>query len=287
LLASHLGAWREAAAVWSAQIESGNIAGARSPSAALANYEISAHDLGNARRHSVAAYAHRSALPGLDALIRANLKRAFAVAAEDWAGVVAEAEALEPLRRKYPSVRESDLTIVRPDMAYAKAKLGDIAGAERMIAATPTDCYPCLRMRGRIAQVAGQHDRADAWFVRAAAAAPSLPFAHAEWGQALLERGQPDAAIAQLAIAHNKSPKFADPIVTWGEALMKKNQSHKALAKFAQANQHAPNWGRLHLNWGEALRYAGKPDEAKKQFDLAARLDLTPSEKSQLARLGR
>ena len=55
--------------------------------------------------------------------------------------------------------------------------------------------------------------------------------------------------------------------------------------KFTQANKYAPNWGQLHLKWGEALVYAGKPAEAKpKQFARAAALDLTPSEKAELAR---
>ena len=63
---------------------------------------------------------------------------------------------------------------------------------------------------------------------------------------------------------------------------MAKNQSHLALPKFAEAEKYAPNWGRLHLKWGEALSYAGKRDEAKKQFARAAQLDLTPSERAQL-----
>jgi Flp pilus assembly protein TadD len=72
--------------------------------------------------------------------------------------------------------------------------------------------------------------------------------------------------------------------LTQGLALMAKNQSHLALAKFAEAEKYAPNWGRLRLKWGEALLYAGKKDEAAKQFARAATLDLTPSEKSELAR---
>jgi len=65
---------------------------------------------------------------------------------------------------------------------------------------------------------------------------------------------------------------------------MVKNQSHLALAKFAEAEKYAPDWGRLHLKWGEALAYAGKKDEAKKQFAGAAELNLAPSEMSELAR---
>jgi len=71
----------------------------------------------------------------------------------------------------------------------------------------------------------------------------------------------------------------------WGEALMAKNQSHLAVAKFAEADKYATNWGRLHLKWGEALVYAGKKDEAKAQFARAAQLDLTPTDRAELARV--
>ena len=81
-----------------------------------------------------------------------------------------------------------------------------------------------------------------------------------------------------------KGPKFADPLQGWGEALMAKNQSHRALVKFAEAEKYAPNWGRLHLKWGEALAYSGDKTEAAKHFARAAALDLTPSEKQELAR---
>ena len=129
----------------------------------------------------------------------------------------------------------------------------------------------------------GQHARADWWFARADDDAPSIPFRGMPWGQALLERGQPDAAIAKFTIANKKGPHFADPLEGWGEALMAKNQSHLALAKFAEAEKYAPNWGRLHLKWGEAL-VCRRVDEAKQQFAIAAALDLTPTDKAELAR---
>jgi Flp pilus assembly protein TadD len=71
----------------------------------------------------------------------------------------------------------------------------------------------------------------------------------------------------------------------WGEALIAKNRSDLALAKFEEANKYAPNWGRLHLKWAEALVWSGDKDGAHTQFAAAAHLDLTPAEKSELARI--
>ena len=99
-----------------------------------------------------------------------------------------------------------------------------------------------------------------------------------------MARGQPDAAIEKFKLANQKGPHFADPLEGWGEALMAKNQSHLAVEKFAEAEKYAPNWGRLYLKWGEALAFSGKPAEARAQFARAAQLDLTPSEKSELAK---
>jgi tetratricopeptide (TPR) repeat protein len=167
----------------------------------------------------------------------------------------------------------------------AQARLGNFAGAERSIAPTPGDCYPCLIARAGIAEAQHQRERADWWFARAEEAAPSFAFAPAEWGVALLARGQTDEAIEKFKTANQKSPHFADPLEMWGEALMAKKQPDQALAKFPEAEKYAPNWGRLHLKWGEALTSAGKKDEAQKQFTLAATLDLSAADKAELARV--
>jgi tetratricopeptide (TPR) repeat protein len=98
----------------------------------------------------------------------------------------------------------------------------------------------------------------------------------------LLVRGSYDAAIARFEQANRKGPHFADPLEMWGEALMAKNRSDLALAKFEEADNYAPNWGRLHLEWGNALTYSGNRAEAKKQFAIAQRLDLSANDKSQL-----
>jgi tetratricopeptide (TPR) repeat protein len=174
-----------------------------------------------------------------------------------------------------------------PLLALAQAKTGDIKAAWATIGKLPLDCYLCLRVRGQIAGVQRNWSEADRWFARAVRFAPSIPFAYTEWGATLLSRGRYDVAIVKFKEANAKGPHFADPFEMWGEALTRENRSDLALAKFAEAVKYAPHWGRLHLKWGEALFYAEQKNEAKKQFAIAATLDLSQAEKSELARAPR
>jgi tetratricopeptide (TPR) repeat protein len=171
---------------------------------------------------------------------------------------------------------------LRPWLALADAKSGDMTAALSNISGSPLGCYLCLRMRGNIDAVGGNWAGAAYWFVRAINLAPSIPFAYTDWGAALLAQGDTDDAVAKFKEARDKGPHFADPLEMWGEALMQKNRSDLALAKFEEADKYAPKWGRLHLKWGEALFYVGKTNESKKQITIAAALDLAPDEKASL-----
>jgi len=208
----------------------------------------------------------------------------------DWRAALADAEAAD---RSLTHPDESVLhvapfgrkTWVWPWLAFAKAKLGDVAGAHALIDRTPGDCYLCVRTRGKIDAVQKNWGGAAYWFADAVKQAPSIPFAYFDWGRMLAAKGDFDGAIAKFAAANQKGPHFADPLELWGEALIAKNRSDLALAKFAEADKYAPNWGRLHLKWGQALLWAGDKNGAAKQFALAAHLDLTTSEKSELSRV--
>jgi hypothetical protein len=172
-----------------------------------------------------------------------------------------------------------------PWLAYSDAKLGRQAKADAILATLAPDCYLCNRMRGRIAATRKNWNGAAWWFGKAAAQAPSIPFAFADWGAMLMEMGDFDGAVEKFKTANAKGPHFADPLEMWGEALMRENRSDLALAKFADANKDAPNWGRLHLKWGEALLWSGNGPDAKKQFALAARLDLSATDRAALAEM--
>jgi tetratricopeptide (TPR) repeat protein len=249
---------------------------------------ISDHDLAAARHMSGGLGTTSVVGRGMARLDGALSSMQVSVGEEDWPrvlqiGPIAEAQMARNTAAK--AVGDFYLpTEFWPNIAYALAMTGNLAAAHAEIDKTPADCDTCMRMRGRIDAAERNYAGADFWFAKAEEAAPSIPFADADWGEVLLAKGDADGAIAKFALANRKGPHFADPLEGWGEALMAKNQSHLALAKFAEANKYAPNWGRLHLKWGEALVYAGRKDEARAQFARAAQLDLTSAEKSELAR---
>ena len=257
-----------------------------SPYYPLAQAQLLDHDRAAARKSLENVSAYTAYVRGADLRTRLATQMAVARAAEDWSAVLAAGEAMHVAFRAYPGEEALARTADDPQIAIAEARLGKFGDAERRVSPMPADCYQCLRARAQIAALQGQAARSDWWFARAVASNPSMPLAEEEWGLALLKRGQPDAAIEKFKLSNTKGPHFADPLEGWGEALMARNQSHLALAKFTEANKYAPNWGRLHLKWGEALLYAGKPDQARAEFARAAALDLTPSEKSELARSG-
>jgi tetratricopeptide (TPR) repeat protein len=208
--------------------------------------------------------------------------------AGDWRAATASAATYADQLKNDPllSSRSKRLRLamqLSPLMAYAQARAG-LADDNVAIIADRPNCYDCVRTLGLIAAAQKNWGQADTLFAKAVGLGPSIPFAYLDWGTSFLDRNLADAAIEKFKLANQKGPHFADPLEGWGEALMAKNQSHLALAKFAEAEKYAPNWGRLHLKWGEALAYAGRKDEAKAQFARAGQLDLTPSEKAELAR---
>jgi tetratricopeptide (TPR) repeat protein len=212
-------------------------------------------------------------------------------AAGRWSNAVADASAAQNLmmipdgdeNRRLP--HEIAVTAYAPLLAEAEAHTGRFATAEAVISRAPGDCVACETARGEINALENQPDGAAYWFRRAGSDAPSIPFADTDWGAMLLREGNYDAAIDKFKQANLNGPHFADPLEMWGEALMRENRSDLALAKFAEANKYAPNWGRLHLEWGRALFYVGNSTAAGKEFDTAARLDLSSSDAAMLARL--
>ena len=208
------------------------------------------------------------------------------VALDDWSQATVDIDRAATFAADKPYVTALiGQRFLQPWRAYAEAKTGDVASAQALIAATPLDCYPCLRLRGRIAAEAANWPDTDRWFVEAVRQAPMIPMAYSEWGEVLLAKGDVDGAIAKLTLAHEKGPRFADPLELWGEALMRKGDFAGAAAKFAEADKDAPRWGRNHLRWGEALAKLGKSDEAKAQWRAAAGMDLSVADRAELTQV--
>ncbi len=221
---------------------------------------------------------------------RNNVVLPFATLAADqgrWRDAVQVLEAADASAAEQFEPRDAGwrTTLIQPLLAHALARTGDLAGAQTLIAATPLDCYLCVRERARIAEMAGDRRTADRWFAEAIRQAPSLPFAHAERGQALLARGDAPGAIAEFRLAHEKGPRWADPQKFWGDALAVQGDHRGAVRKYRAAAERAPRWGGLHLAWGKALAAQGRADAAREKFREAARLDLSVADRAEVSRL--
>src|SRR5665213_1734119 len=281
-----LGNFHEATPLWKEEIDFGPQGVTYNMHSMLARAQLGEHDLRAARATMADPHEPGGVNPEEVAFNVVWLRMMVEAEARNWPAVIAEerSEGAAVLSR-FPTTRTVAPSATIPLLAYAYANLGNSKLAEALVVRTPADCYRCLLMRAKIAEIERRHARADWWFARAIAQQPSIPFAYSDWGAALFARGKADDAIAKFDAAHQKGPHFADPLEMWGEALIAKNRSDLALAKFEEANKYAPHWGHLHLKWGEALLWSGDKDGARKQLAIATHLDLSAADKAALTRV--
>jgi tetratricopeptide (TPR) repeat protein len=173
----------------------------------------------------------------------------IAAASGDWPAALADARSSDTWLDTHASANKLLAPLrsvwIQPLEALAMAHSGDVAGAEKLAAATPLDCYLCVRVRGQISTIKRDWPSAERWFAEAARQSPSLPFAFSEWGELELAKGDIDGAIAKFDSAHRRSPYFADALKGWGDALALQSKSKSALAKFDEALKYAPHWKEL------------------------------------------
>lgn len=141
-----------------------------------------------------------------------------------------------------PFYRGELATYYRPIEAEALLKLGRTSEAAAIIAKTPLDCYPCLRLRGLAAEAQGDLPQAQRWFVEAVKQGPGLPQAYLDWGRLLIRARHFDGAIVKFSAAAKISPNWADPLKYWGDALAGQGKRDEALAKYDAALKLAPKW---------------------------------------------
>lgn len=276
--------WREAANLYARALSSGQPGGG---------------NLRDVRMAALIALHEPSALSQLieqqrlKAAGRADVKdsllslRALAAASQDrWVQARTALETFEADVSPTLDHRAKDerISSIWPRLAYARARTGDLAGAQALINATPLDCYLCVRERARIAELAGDRAAADRWSAEALRQGPSLPLAFAERGQMLAARGDLAGAMTFYKEAIERAPRWADPQKDWGDALMAQGDTAGAIAKYRAAAERAPKWGALHLAWGRALEARGRHDQALEKYVEAARLDLSDADRAEVAR---
>jgi tetratricopeptide (TPR) repeat protein len=129
--------------------------------------------------------------------------------------------------------------------ARAKARFGDLAGAQAMADEMPSDCYPCVATRGVVAATRGDRTGAERWFAEAIRQGPDLPLAYVDRGRTRLDRGDVAGALSDAETAHRLGPHFADAFKLWGDALASQGRWSQAVAKYDAALAEAPAWTTL------------------------------------------
>lgn len=259
----HAGDFAAAAKEWEQALAAGGsgLAGTDAELLLLefAPQRAAAHDLTGARR----AVAENASVASDFAGHVSYANAVIAFYAGDWRAVLDNSALLESDRNLYLQAWQG--VQIQPLRAVAMARLGDVVGAEALIARTPLDCDLCVRARGQIAALKGDWPAADAWFAMVAARSPSIPFADVDWGEALLAKGDVDGAIAKFKRANAISPHLADPLKGWGDALARQGRWSEALEKYSEALNNAPTWQALRNAKDAAARRKGRRAERSPQ----------------------
>lgn len=177
--------------------------------------------------------------------LRARAVIARATATNDWSNVpeVLTSIELDAQRRGggtySPAVWE---TRIHPWLAVGLATTGRIPEARATIEKTSADCYPCLRARGRIEQIAGDKGKARLWLSRAMSIGPSLPFAYLDLAKVALDDSEAQRALTLAARAIAISPNLADGYEVSGTANLILGRCAEAEVDFQTARRLAPVW---------------------------------------------
>ena len=91
-------------------------------------------------------------------------------------------------------------------------------------------------------------------------------------GDAHLRASRLDDAIAALQKSMWINPFYSGPYLLLGRAYMKKGQPATAEGMLRQAIQYDPNNRTAHYVLGQLLQQMGRLDEAKREFEIAERL---------------
>jgi len=213
-------------------------------------------DLAGARAEGEAALAVEPDDAALLQLVGIACCRAGDMAAG--AGFLSRAFALQP-----------DLPRLRPDLANARAILGDVAGA---LSLCPPDGDPELqRLRGFLLQQAGDAAGAAKAYGKVVAANPGDWEIWNNLGNARREIGDLEGAADALGRAVRLQPRIAAAWLNYATALSVLGRP-EALTACREAARLGPADASAALMLGQLLRGAGEAQEALREIERAARL---------------
>lgn len=213
-------------------------------------------DLAGARAEGEAALAAEPDDAALLQLVGVACCRAGDMATG--AGFLSRAFALQP-----------DLPRLRPDLANARAMLGDVEGA---LALCPPDADPELqRLRGFLLQQAGDAAGAGEAYAKVVAANPGDWEIWNNLGNARRETGDLEGAADALGRAVRLQPRIAAAWLNYAAVLSALGKP-EALAACREAARLAPGDAAAALMLGQLLREAGEEQEALREIERAARL---------------
>jgi len=125
---------------------------------------------------------------------------------------------------------------------------------------------------GQLAMFRGRLDEAVTLTEREIALNPGNAMALSQLGDARVRQAKWDEAITALQKSIWLNPFYSAPYILLGKAYMKKGQPATAEGMLGRAIQYDPNNRAAHYLLGQLFQQTGRPAEAKREFDIAERL---------------
>ncbi|MGE5815801.1 MAG: tetratricopeptide repeat protein [Acidobacteriota bacterium] len=125
---------------------------------------------------------------------------------------------------------------------------------------------------GQIALFRGRLDDSIALTRKELAISPGDAMAFYQLGDALVRQSNWDAAIGSLQQSLWINPFYSGPYILLGKAYMRKGQAGTAEGMLRRAVQYDPNNRTAHYLLAQLLQQSGRPEEAKREFEIAERL---------------
>lgn len=181
----------------------------------------------------------------------------------------------------------ADLFRVRPDSASAhlltaqmmvRLELEELAEAELRLAIEKEPKIPRAHfLLGQIALFRGRLDEAIALTQREIELSPGDAIAFSQLGDALVRQQKWDDAIAALQKSLWLNPYYSAPYILLGKAYTRKQQPGTAEGMFREAVGRDPNNRAAHYLLGQLLQQMGRADEARRELEIAERLQGEPA----------